>query len=616
MNIYEEAVKNSLDAGADKIDIIIKKKKKISDAELTIIDNGTGFNQSSFNRFSVLGKKADIEHKGLGRVVYLMYYGEVKISSTYQFNGEWLKRDINFTDDFNPKSAPDLYKEEKSSQQISRTELMYKRLIHQKIHDSKFIDVHYVRSFLFAKFLSEFYTLKQKGKDVVITIRDEQEGEDDLVSNDVKLSSTDFPTFDTRDIDLSGKELFDIANPKTKILYKIENDYSPINSYEQSIITAISVDGRSFEVNIIDLLPPGFRVIFLLHSEEKIFKSKPDRSGLDIDNDKLKKIEEIFKSYIINMVEEKIPEIKSENKKTIREINKKYPFLIGYLESTGVTLYRKDRLIDDAHTKYNKDKKALLDLQNLSDSQFDNALKISSRVLTEYILHRETVIRKIDILQKNGENDETLLHNVIIPQKDVYVDAEIELQRNNIWLFDDKFMSFSTVLSEQSIKQLFKSLDDEREGNDDRPDISIVFSKNGDSEQTKSADVVIIELKGQSPHKNDLPIIVKQIVDRAKVLSEEYPSKINRVWYYGVLGLSDSLKRDLYGSDRYHKMFSSDEYWYGQETFIPDYEKDPSQANRIQVDFFLLSYKALIDDAKSRNSTFLNLLRENITHND
>ena len=609
MSIYEEAVKNSLDAESTQIEIVVREKSKVSDAELTILDNGNGFNQESFNRFSVLGKKVDGEHKGLGRVVYLMYYGEVNIISNYRCNGEWLRRNINFNDTFNPKDSPDEFKEEGSNQEFSQTKLIFRRPIHQKIHDGKFINIYYIRSFLFARFLPEFYARKQNGQDIVIIIKD---GESDIGGNMVTLSSSDFPSFDTKDIDMPGTKLFNGANPRAKILYTVEKNYQSQYNLEENIITAISVDGRSFEVDIIDSLPQGCRVIFLLYSEEIIFKSTPDRSGLDIDSDLLKRIEKIFRTNVVKIIEERIPEIETENKNTIRNINKKYPFLIGYLEGTGVTLCSSENLIASARIKYENEKKDLLDLQGLSDAQFNSALEISSRLLTEYILYRQIIINKIDTLCKNNENNETLLHNIIIPRRNINDGADINFEKNNIWLLDDKFMSFSTVLSDRSVTELLQKLGDSNAGNNDRPDIAIVFSKDEDSKQQSSSDVVIIELKGQNPHKNDLPILVQQITDRAKALTEKYPDRINRIWYYGVLGLNENLKRRLIASDRFRRMFSNDEYWYGQDTFIPDYVEVASESDRMQVDFFLLSYNALVADAKSRNSAFLNMLRKHI----
>lgn len=613
MNIYEEAVKNSLDAGANNIEIIIQKKKQLHKTELTIIDDGNGFSSESFKRFSVLGKNQDTEHKGLGRVVYLIYFNKVTIKSNYFENFNWYSREIIFNDQFNIDSATNKFKSQESVSSSYKTQFCFSIPISKKLHDSKFIDIHYIKSFLYAKFLSEFYLLNKQNRSINILIKTDEEDEGELIKNEICLRSSDFPKFEEYEVNINGEDLFDIKSPETKILYKIEKNYIASNQYEKNIITAICVDGRAFEINIIDVLPEGYKVIFLLYSEEKIFVSKPDRSGLDIDHNKFKIIEDIFRENVIRIIESNLPEISKINKSMIRDINKKYPFLIGYVSNNGISLYRKEKLVDDALSKYQKEKKSLLDLDNLSDQQFDDALKVSSRVLTEYILHRETIIKKIDRLSKIKDNDETLLHNVIVPQKDVYRDSEIELQRNNIWLFDDKFMSFSTVLSEKSIKDLFKNIGDDRTGTDDRPDISIVFSKGEGEAQQRKSDVVIVELKGQNPHKNDLPVLIKQIVDRAKVLVEKYPNKINRIWYYGVLGLDDKIKRDLYGSEHYKRMFSNDEYWYGQETFIPDYEVDPSKADKMQVDFFLLSYKALIEDAKSRNSTFLNLIRENLS---
>ena len=201
MNIYEEAVKNSLDADANKIKIIIRRKNKDSDTELSIIDNGTGFNQDSFNRFSTLGLIENNEHKGIGRVVYLKYYKEVEIKSTYQYSGKWFQRKIFFTEDFNPQKNPDMYKEQECTERENRTELIFKQPIKKKIYKNEHINKEYIKSFLFEKFLPELYNLNNNGKEVEISICEGSEYENNLFEISEELWSTDIQLFTVKEIE-------------------------------------------------------------------------------------------------------------------------------------------------------------------------------------------------------------------------------------------------------------------------------------------------------------------------------------------------------------------------------------------------------------------------------
>ena len=68
--VYMEAIANSLDAEATEINVgIVAQSKKIADTlQLTISDNGVGFTDGRFKKFSNLFDTEDTAHKGLGRL--------------------------------------------------------------------------------------------------------------------------------------------------------------------------------------------------------------------------------------------------------------------------------------------------------------------------------------------------------------------------------------------------------------------------------------------------------------------------------------------------------------------------------------------------------------------
>ena len=86
--VYMEAIANSLDANATEITIeITANSKKIADTlQLTISDNGEGFTDRRFVKFSNLFDTEDSAHKGIGRLAYRFYFDDVKIESWYDDN--------------------------------------------------------------------------------------------------------------------------------------------------------------------------------------------------------------------------------------------------------------------------------------------------------------------------------------------------------------------------------------------------------------------------------------------------------------------------------------------------------------------------------------------------
>ena len=88
--IYLEAFANALDADADEFKIeICANSTNPADLNSLIIklwDNGIGFDEYRFSKFSKLLSVEDKTHKGLGRLVYLCYFDNVKIESNFSPN--------------------------------------------------------------------------------------------------------------------------------------------------------------------------------------------------------------------------------------------------------------------------------------------------------------------------------------------------------------------------------------------------------------------------------------------------------------------------------------------------------------------------------------------------
>ena len=81
--VYFESIANALDAGADEItiDIRINSFDCPETLEVTVSDNGLGFVDKSFEKFSRLLEVDSNDHKGLGRLVYLSYFKKVDVIS-------------------------------------------------------------------------------------------------------------------------------------------------------------------------------------------------------------------------------------------------------------------------------------------------------------------------------------------------------------------------------------------------------------------------------------------------------------------------------------------------------------------------------------------------------
>ena len=168
-----------------------------------------------------------------------------------------------------------------------------------------------------------------------------------------------------------------------------------------------------------------------------------------------------------------------------------------------------------------------------------------------YVLYRHLTIGKLRKMTPDNLEDD--IHNIIVPMRKTLSKANLmqDLYTNNAWLLDDKYMSYSTILSDKKMDKLVENLkidSDTSSGTDDkRPDIAIVFSN--DPEADAKVDVVIVELKRLGltlERKTDIEV---QLITRAKKLLQYYPNKIHRIWFYGIIAVSythlDVYKRQV-----------------------------------------------------------------------
>ena len=142
-----------------------------------------------------------------------------------------------------------------------------------------------------------------------------------------------------------------------------------------------------------------------------------------------------------------------------------------------------------------------------ADEQLEKTIEFSSRTLAAYIIYRQKLIEKMLKLDKSAL--EVDLHNLLAPRFHTFSGDEFEKDAyiNNLWVLDDKFMTYEHVLSEADMKKVIGHLNPSsaNNGDDDRPDIAIFFSRDP-SEDGEKFDMVIVELKrlGLTPEMNSI----------------------------------------------------------------------------------------------------------------
>ena len=588
--VYLEAIANSLDAEATEININISidPYSQTESLEITIEDNGLGFTDDRYNKFCKLFDVDESSHKGLGRLVFPFYFEGISISSHYE---ETLKREFNFDEDIDEDSST-ITEIEKTP---SGTTIKLKDYILTKLGKNTFISPKYLKQRILEEFYSRLFIYKQNKKDVSIKITSIIENKEQKEI----ITSKKIPTLTKVEID-STVNLFD----KFQLYYSIVE----VEAADSSFVAAVSVDNRTIKVDIVaeENIPMDYKMVFLLFSS--LFTGKVDhlRQNLTLSEIEIKNVTALFRKEVAKIIEQKIPRIAERNNETKKNLIDTFPHLSGYFDTNNIGYISRKDILKKAQNDFFLEQKNILETKTLTDEQYDKAMEMSSRSLAEYVLYREKIIGKLE--KNTAENSEADIHNLIMPQNMVLKDNTdlSTIYKNNLWLLDDKYMTYSTAMSEKSMKDIIEEITKEPSTKDlSTPNIAVIFSDNPNSEENKSVDVVIVELKKRGIKLAKTEEVISQLKQRATKLMQLYPNKIQRIWFYGIVEFNDEFKLSL-KNDEYTPLYSKDSLYYKENRVYLNLDDDKPY----MIGTYILSIDAFIEDAKARNSTFLQILKD------
>lgn len=601
--VYFEAIANAIDAGSTKIEIYIKAidLQDVNAFHIEIRDNGAGFNEENFSKFKKLLETEEQDHKGVGRLVFLKYFNTVEIESYFEDQ----KRSFFFDRSFNGQSDLDEAKEIESGSILKFYN--YKK---DKIKAYNYLRPKALKQSILLHFFPLLYQKKLAGNELNISISLETTSPNtnhEFASDYQEISVKDLPTLNKTSFHDDTLSLVD----EFELSYSIEKKDQ--SAEESMSIIAVCVDGRTIPMKMPggDSLPDGYELIFLLISDYLTGKVDTSRQELNLPEAAIKQLKTVFKKHVSSLLKESIPEISEKNQELKTNLENKYPHLQGYFKDESIGIADRAVTLENAQMRFFQDQKSLLEASYLTDEQYEKSLEVSSRLLMEYILYREFSIKRLKEVDKKATEED--IHDIIIPRRMLENEGgTIEtLFKNNVWILDDKFMTYSSVLSERKMDELLKEIagssENEIKKDRKRPDIAIVFSNN--PEEDDKVDVVIVELKKLGISLAKQEEVVSQLKQRARKLNEKFPNKIQRVWYYGVAEVDQEFERSLMEAGYIH-LYSKGKSLYGQESIIPDMT---NPLNKIPIGLFILNYEALIGDAEARNSSFMQLLKKSIS---
>ena len=599
--VFIEAIANSLDADASKISICISIDElgKQETLKITVQDNGVGFTQERYGKFCKLLQVEDSTHKGVGRLVYLYYFDTIEVSSVFNKQHRTFLYNTSF-DEANSNMVL-----EPIDSQEQRTILNFSNCTLKRLSSYNSILPDSLKRMILEEFLPRFYVYKEEGKEIEIDIELKigKVKKNQFIGNrKVTISLNDLPVLKVEEVNASQIRMFE----DMVLQYSIEKKESYVAPF---IITALCIDNRAYKLPDIissDNIPWGYELIFLLKSSIFNGQVDPSRQTLTLRDELLKSVKKIFRTKIANIIQQDIPSFKESNEKTRLSLSKSYPHLLGYFEDEEIGIVSRSKSLEIAQQKFLRDQKTVLEAEYLDGEKYEKAMDLSSRSLAEYILYREKIISKLETI--TNKDSEATIHNLILPKRSILKNNQnvTAIYNNNLWLLDNKYMTYTTAMSERTMQEVVEEITQgvEHGSDSNRPDLAIIFSDNPEDLSCK-VDVVIIELKKRGIKLSKTEEVISQLKQRATKLMNYYPNRIQRIWFYGIVEFNDEFKLSL-KNEHYTPLFSKDTLYYKENEWYLSLESDIPY----KVGTYILSIDAFIKDAKAHNEIFLNILKE------
>ncbi|MCT4005151.1 ATP-binding protein [Elizabethkingia anophelis] len=575
---------------------------------IKIVDNGDGITDTNYNSFSKYRTeyKKDLGCKGVGRFVFLKVYNSANYFSKIKELQE--NREIRFHINFNTEE--DL-KKEKSKIVENETTIVLSSLNSQYLDSNKEIDrrieldIINIKNKVLINLIPTLYFYKQKDINIEIFFYDEYS------SNSVKINSEDIPNFKTEKfnvIDIKG------FAREFQLDYNIEKTKGQLNAfYCANNRTVSDFEDKDLKIS----MPSGYSGFMLL--ESKYFDQKVNNERNDFDIWPVKTdlfstmswdmINTELKKVISKIIRADIPKTVKLNKEKITEIQEERPYLINYIDENDIEIagvLDKRQIIEKAKKKFDSSKETVLlnaNKHDFTDEELSQAILLAQNELVSYINDRVIVIEKLKKLIEKGEQVESIIHNMIMEKYTTDSQSKDDfliLNKNNLWLLDDRFTTYSYAASDKRVKDIMKDLDISDEDTkivNDKPDFSIFFSHdplNDDRLKSVLVELKPFEYKNKSHRKKHQGLL--QLREYLEAFKEK--EKIKEVYGYLITDIDKEFADTLKG-DGYVAMYSSEH---------PIYHR---YFTALDISIFVVSVKTMVYDAEARNKMFLDIIRKN-----
>lgn len=584
-DVLREALTNAVHAGGKRIAVNLHfygAQQSVLDVAderpfldtIEIVDDGEGFTRENIEAFDEVctPHKAALGGKGVGRLAFLKYAKRVTVESCTGTEFVQFQFDSGF-------SAGKVVPQPRKSQNETRITIssprqqVYTQV--RKLVESLCDDL---RLLLFSK--------KKQGQSVTIAFT--HDSRQPFPTHHV-YSASDVSPIESSTFNLGG-ENFDC--------YLFREDGG------KGVVAMLCADNDCVEEYVISKRFDASRhMVFVsspyLDSRANVERQRFELPKSEADTDLVSGVgrEALLagiKSQALSMIRKSsAADLDAYRESNIRRLKKYYPFIDIAALGGAAAMLDADEVVRQYRVQQAKKEDELIDsLEGRRSVPFDDLSHLAQEDLARYIVHRALVLESLSRLPVNAVED--AIHKAILPKHSKGED----IRENNVWLVDDKFLSYSSIHSDEALSRVIAEVDSKyAERQQHRPDIAAFFSRNDKAQPNK---LVLIEFKKPSADvfENSKSLVqcryyASEIVERADSILE--------VFAFAVTEIDSAFYRDLKQSN-FRDVFS-----VGEKILYQDFRIGPSET--IPLHQYVMPAASLVRDARARNQVFEDVLQ-------
>ena len=618
MTVLFEAITNAIHANAKHIVCRLTSKEGLLGSEeetvierrvdeIEIEDDGDGFgdaNYKSFCEYRTAYKQSEFGCKGVGRFVFLKVFNKASYTSFLSEGQE--KKTFTFSFDFDSECvACEDCDVSKNSTILSLSGVRSRYFDVNKHIDRRIeMDLDAIKKKVLLHLIPTLFFYKTKGSNVIVEFIDTDSNET------VSITSDDIPEFEekTFEVPISKDETASFT-----LYHKIIKGDGGLHAfYCASKRTVCEFSEKDFKIS----LPNGFSGYLLLESDYLDGHVDNERDDFDIFPIKTdlysklswKDINAYLKSILSPIIAKNIPASNEINKNKLKDIQQERPYLVNYIEDEDLEIVGfvdKKQIIDKAKKRFDAAKDKLIThagKDEYTDEELQDAIQIAQNELVAYIQDRVFIIERLKTMLNDKEKSEKVIHNLFMEK---YTDDDyFSVGKNNLWLLDDRFTSYSYAASDKRIKEVLESMElgAGTESDGDKPDLALFFSH--DPVNKRGLKSVLVELKSfddGAKSDRDKYAGVQQLIDY--IVAFQSKEEIKETWAFLVTDIDEKFGKRLV-RNKYTPLFSTDRPIYHQ------------YYDEIKTSIYVVGAKTLILDAEARNKVFIDIINKNSRLND